>query len=170
MEVGDLETNQHASITVYHQPKDVLVDNSEDGYLILNSEAIEMIRQTKEEGGESGESDCIEEESEDDCVEVVDPRESEKRERSDEEKSSKRVQVCLLVCLQKFSMSQDFENLKRIVLERRSVRMFNKQPLPEGVLETILGYSLVFSLHCDDILENSYLPQPSALSCDCSPQ
>lgn len=182
MEVGDLETNQHASITVYHQPKDVLVDNSEDGYLILNSEAIEMIRQTKEEGeesgeeereegsGESGESDCIEEESEDDCVEVVDPRESEKRERSDEEESSKRVQVCLLVCLQKFNMSQDFENLKRIVLERRSVRMFNKQPLPEGVLETILGYSLVLSLHCDDILENSYLPQPSALSCDCSPQ
>ena len=77
MEVGDLETNQHASITVYHQPKDVLVDNSEDGYLILNREAIEMIRKTKEEGDgeeketetekdneseESGDSDCVEEE------------------------------------------------------------------------------------------------------------
>ena len=172
VEVGDLETNQHASITVYHQPKEVLVDNSEDGYLILNREAVETIRKTKEEeqggdandleendGGreesgdsdcieekngdsdcieeesgdsdcieeesgdsdcieeesgdsdcieeesgdsdcieeESGDSDCIEEESEDDCVEVLDPRESQKRERESDGETDKRVEICFLV-------------------------------------------------------------------------
>ena len=205
VEVGDLETNQHASITVYHQPKEVLVDNSEDGYLILNREAVETIRKTKEEeqggdandleendGGreesgdsdcieeesgdsdcieeESGDSDCIEEESEDDCVEVLDPRESQKRERESDGETDKRVEICFLVFFYTFlSMSQDFENLKRIVLERRSVRMFNKQPLPEGVLETILGYSLVYSPFCTYLLENSNFPQPSALSYYCCP-
>ena len=124
MEVGDLETNQHASITVYHQPKDVLVDNSEDGYLILNREAIEMIRKTKEEGDgeeketktekdkeseESGDSDCVEEEKsgdsdgiEDDCVEVLDPRESQKREREKEAETNKRVEICFLVSSKHF--------------------------------------------------------------------
>ena len=132
VEVGDLETNQHASITVYHQPKEVLVDNSEDGYLILNREAVETIRKTKEEeqgddandqeendGGreesgdsdcieeesgdsdcieeESGDSDCIEEESEDDCVEVLDPRESQKRGRESDGETDKRVEICFLV-------------------------------------------------------------------------
>ena len=112
VEVGDLETNQHASITVYHQPKEVLVDNSEDGYLILNREAVETIRKTKEEeqgddangqeendGGreESGDSDCIEKESEDDCVEVLDPRESQKRERESDGETDKRVEICFLV-------------------------------------------------------------------------
>ena len=132
VEVGDLETNQHASITVYHQPKEALVDNSEDGYLILNREAVETIRKTKEEeqggdandleendGGreesgdsdcieeksgdsdcieeESGDSDCIEEESEDDCVEVLDPRESQKRERGSGGETDKRVEICFLV-------------------------------------------------------------------------
>ena len=195
VEVGDLETNQHASITVYHQPKEVLVDNSEDGYLILNREAVETIRKTKEEeqggdandleendGGreesgdsdcieeESGDSDCIEKESEDDCVEVLDPRESQKRERESDGETDKRVEICFLVFFYTFlSMSQDFENLKRIVLERRSVRMFNKQPLPEGVLETILGYSLVYSPFCTYLLENSNFPQPSALSYYCCP-
>ena len=195
VEVGDLETNQHASITVYHQPKEVLVDNSEDGYLILNREAVETIRKTKEEeqggdandleendGGreesgdsdcieeESGDSDCIEEESEDDCVEVLDPRESQKRERESDGETDKRDEICFLVFFYTFlSMSQDFENLKRIVLERRSVRMFNKQPLPEGVLETILGYSLVYSPFCTYLLENSNFPQPSALSYYCCP-
>lgn len=121
MEVGDLETNQHASITVYHQPKDVLVDNSEDGYLILNREAIEMIRKTKEEGDgeketekdkgseESGDSDCVEEEEsgdsdgmEDDCVEVLDPRESQKREPEKEAETNKRVEICFLVSSKQF--------------------------------------------------------------------
>ena len=195
VEVGDLETNQHASITVYHHPKEVLVDNSEDGYLILNREAVETIRKTREEeqgddangqeendGGreesgdsdcieeESGDSDCIEKESEDDCVEVLDPRESQKRERESDGETDKRVEICFLVFFYTFlSMSQDFENLKRIVLERRSVRMFNKQPLPEGVLETILGYSLVYSPFCTYLLENSNFPQPSALSYYCCP-
>ena len=118
VEVGDLESSQHASITVYHQPKDVLVDNSDDGYLILNPEAVETIRKTREEGEEgeegeiereseseeSGDSDCVEEESgesEDDCVEVVDPRDSQKRERGSDADINKRVEICLPVFYKK---------------------------------------------------------------------
>ena len=38
----------------------------------------------------------------------------------------------------------DFECMKKIVEDRHSVRVFKKQEIPENVLETILGYSLVF--------------------------
>lgn len=37
----------------------------------------------------------------------------------------------------------DFECMKQVVEDRHSVRVFANQQLPEGVLETILGYSLV---------------------------
>lgn len=40
-------------------------------------------------------------------------------------------------------IKMDFECMKSVVKARRSVRVFKKQALPEGVLETILGYSLV---------------------------
>ncbi|KAK8805204.1 hypothetical protein WA538_001632 [Blastocystis sp. DL] len=36
----------------------------------------------------------------------------------------------------------DFECMKQVVEDRHSVRVFANQQLPEGVLETILGYSL----------------------------
>ena len=40
-------------------------------------------------------------------------------------------------------MQSDFEQLKRVVLERESNKAFSGEALPEGVLEEILGYSLV---------------------------
>lgn len=45
-------------------------------------------------------------------------------------------------------MSSDFEKLKNVVLTRESVRAFSGEPLEKGVLEEILGYSLVIGL-CD---------------------
>ena len=39
-----------------------------------------------------------------------------------------------------------FECMKKVVNARRSVRVFKKQAIPEGVLETILGYSLVLDI------------------------
>lgn len=49
----------------------------------------------------------------------------------------------------------DFECMKKVVEDRHSVRVFKKQAIPEGVLETILGYSLVLpmeSFDCRDAL------------------
>lgn len=40
-------------------------------------------------------------------------------------------------------MATDFDILKSVVLTRESIRAFNNDPLEKGVLETILGYSLV---------------------------
>ena len=40
-------------------------------------------------------------------------------------------------------VKMDFECMKKVVNARHSVRVFKKQTIPEGVLETILGYSLV---------------------------
>ena len=42
-------------------------------------------------------------------------------------------------------MATDFDILKSFVLTRDSIRAFNNDPLEKGVLETILGYSLVFT-------------------------
>lgn len=40
IEIADCINNQHASITVYHQKLDDLVEKYEDGYVILNPEVI----------------------------------------------------------------------------------------------------------------------------------
>lgn len=51
--------------------------------------------------------------------------------------------------------TMDFECMKKVVEDRHSVRVFKKQAIPEGVLETILGYSLVLpmeSFDCRDAL------------------
>lgn len=63
----------------------------------------------------------------------------------------------VIVKLQKLSgvfvynklMADDFECLKKLILSRQSVRVFNGQPLEPGVLETILGYALVKLLWID---------------------
>lgn len=38
----------------------------------------------------------------------------------------------------------DFECMKKVIAERHSVRVFSGEPIEEGVMEEILGYSLVF--------------------------
>lgn len=37
----------------------------------------------------------------------------------------------------------DFECMKKVIAERHSVRVFTGEPIEEGVMEEILGYSLV---------------------------
>lgn len=38
----------------------------------------------------------------------------------------------------------DFECMKKIVMDRHSVRKFTGEPIEKGVMEEILGYALVF--------------------------
>lgn len=49
IEIEDCINNQHASITVYHQKLDDLVEKYEDGYVILNPEVIPSILRTRDE-------------------------------------------------------------------------------------------------------------------------
>ena len=47
--IEDCESNEHCSITVYHQELDAILSKSEEGYIVLNPEVGELIRRTKEE-------------------------------------------------------------------------------------------------------------------------
>ena len=67
--IEDCESNEHCSITVYHQELDAILSKSEEGYIVLNPEVVELIRRTKEEEEESERSDS-ESSEEGDCVEV----------------------------------------------------------------------------------------------------
>ena len=76
--IEDCESNVHCSITVYHQELDAILSKSEEGYIVLNPEVVELIRRTKEEEEESERSDsesseegeCVDVDEEGDCVEV----------------------------------------------------------------------------------------------------
>ena len=76
--IEDCESNEHCSITVYHQELDAILSKSEEGYIVLNPEVVELIRRTKEEEVESERSDsesseegeCVDVDEEGDCVEV----------------------------------------------------------------------------------------------------
>lgn len=43
-------------------------------------------------------------------------------------------------------MSSDYELVKKVTEDRHSVRAFDGKPIEDGVLEEILGYSLVLSI------------------------
>ena len=47
--IEDCESNEHCSITVYHQELDAILSKSEEGYIVLNPEVVELIRRTQEE-------------------------------------------------------------------------------------------------------------------------
>ena len=109
VQITDLETNEHASITLYHQSKDVLLETSEDGYIILNKETIPAILKTKEEPEqtvkneeESDSSDgLVESESgSEDCVEVVFPPKGVKRDGEENESNRKIIEIEWCFCLQ----------------------------------------------------------------------
>ena len=71
--IEDCESNEHCSITVYHQELDAILSKSEEGYIVLNPEVVELIRRTKEEEEESEsseEGECVDVDEEGDCVEV----------------------------------------------------------------------------------------------------
>ena len=60
----------------------------------------------------------------------------------------------------------DFEQLKKVVLDRHTVRVFTNEPIENGVMEEILGYSLVFSLFDATIylwIEDSHIDEYSTL-------
>ena len=91
----DLVTNEHCSITVYHQALDDILEKYEDGYIILNKEIIPSIIKTKEEEAKEEEQEQSESsdedlsvvgEDEDDCEIVEIP--THKREVDEEGQSN----------------------------------------------------------------------------------
>ena len=74
----DCENDQHASITLYHQPLDSVLEKSEEGYIVLNPEVIPEIVKTREgkeaepereSESDSGECDDVDSDS-GECEEV----------------------------------------------------------------------------------------------------
>lgn len=91
--IEDCESNQHCSLTVYHQELDAILTKNEDGYIVLNPEVIPSIKKTaeEEEQPEEEESDEeSEEESDDCCLEVEEVKEDR---RGDETVEAKRPRV-----------------------------------------------------------------------------
>lgn len=58
IEIADCTSNQHASITIYHQKLDDLLEKYEDGYVILNPDVIPSIVRTRNE--EEKENEAVE--------------------------------------------------------------------------------------------------------------
>ena len=74
----DCMNDQHASITLYHQPLDSVLEKSEEGYIVLNPEVIPEIVKTREgketepereSESDSGECDDVDSDS-GECEEV----------------------------------------------------------------------------------------------------
>ena len=49
MVIEDCESNEHCSLTVYHQELDAILTKNDDGYIVLNPEVVESIKKTAEE-------------------------------------------------------------------------------------------------------------------------
>ena len=98
--IEDCESNEHCSITVYHQELDAILSKSEEGYIVLNPEVVELIRKTKEEEKEESESsesseegECIDVDEEGDCVEVSEDGVDGKKDNPTNDMHSKRQRV-----------------------------------------------------------------------------
>lgn len=99
--IEDCESNEHCSITVYHQELDAILSKSEEGYIVLNPEVVELIRRTKEEEEESERSDsesseegeCVDVDEEGDCVEVSEDGVDGKKDNPTNDMHSKRQRV-----------------------------------------------------------------------------
>ena len=99
--IEDCESNEHCSITVYHQELDAILSKSEEGYIVLNPEVVELIRRTKEEEEESERSDsesseegeCVDVDEEGDCVEVSEDDVGGKKDNPTNDMDSKRQRV-----------------------------------------------------------------------------
>lgn len=107
--VEDLVSDEHCSITVYHQALDSILEKAEDGYIILNRDVVQKIIETKDKGEEektveeedSDEDDLImEDEEDDDCV-IVDPS-SQKRYNDEITTNTKRIKTEFFVCFHYF--------------------------------------------------------------------
>lgn len=75
--IEDCESNEHCSLTVYHQELDMILTKNDDGYIVLNPEVVESIKKTAEAEEEQPAEEESEEESEEDsddcCLEVEVP-------------------------------------------------------------------------------------------------
>ena len=98
--IEDCESNEHCSITVYHQELDAILSKSEEGYIVLNPEVVELIRRTKEEeesersdSESSEEGECIDVDEEGDCVEVSEDDVGGKKDNPTNDMDSKRQRV-----------------------------------------------------------------------------
>lgn len=101
--IEDCESNEHCSITVYHQELDAILSKSEEGYIVLNPEVVELIRRTKEEEKEESESsessesseegECVDVDEEGDCVEVSEDGVDGKKDNPTNDMHSKRQRV-----------------------------------------------------------------------------
>lgn len=101
-------SDEHCSITVYHQALDSILEKAEDGYIILNRDVVQKIIETKDKGEEektveeesdSDDDDGLimeDEDEEDDCV-IVDPS-SQKRYNDGVTTDSKRIKTEFFVC------------------------------------------------------------------------
>ena len=95
--IEDCESNEHCSLTVYHQELDAILTKNDDGYIVLNPEVVESIKKTaeaeEEQPVEESEEES-EEESDDCCLEVevpeVDKRGEENVDRRGEENVDRR--------------------------------------------------------------------------------
>lgn len=93
MVIEDCESNEHCSLTVYHQELDAILTKNDDGYIVLNPEVVESIKKTveaeEEQPVEEESEEGSEEESDDCCLEVevpeVDRRGEENVDRRGEE-------------------------------------------------------------------------------------
>ena len=92
MVIEDCESNEHCSLTVYHQELDAILTKNDDGYIVLNPEVVESIKKTAEEEEQPVEES--DEESDDCCLEVevpeVDRRGEENVDRCGEENVDRR--------------------------------------------------------------------------------
>ena len=98
--IEDCESNEHCSITVYHQELDAILSKSEEGYIVLNPEVVELIRRTKEEeesersdSESSEEGECVDVDEEGDCVEVSEDDVGGKKDNPTNDMDSKRQRV-----------------------------------------------------------------------------
>lgn len=102
MVIEDCESNEHCSLTVYHQELDAILTKNDDGYIVLNPEVVESIKKTAEEEEEQPVEEESEEESDeesDDCCLEVEVPEVDKRgevnvdRRGEENVEAKRQRV-----------------------------------------------------------------------------
>ena len=108
--IEDLESNQHCSLTIYHQPLDIILEKYENGYCILNPDVIQNILHTKDEevkkeeeqedSDDSSDDIMTEDDDEDDCCIVDSPNLSLKRDHFDNEneQASKKQKMNSCVC------------------------------------------------------------------------
>ena len=90
--IEDCESNEHCSLTVYHQELDAILTKNDDGYIVLNPEVVESIKKTVEAEEEQPVEES-EEESEEEESEEETPKKPTAKELMEQEKAKKREEL-----------------------------------------------------------------------------